>query len=331
MSVSSDPIPLPRHGGDIAFATRIYGTPPGGWLDLSTGINPNPYPVPALPAEAFHRLPDSEALIRLIAAARTAYRVPSGVDLIAVPGSEIAIRLLARIISQGRVCIVSPTYGSHADAWRRQATEIASVAALPADTAVAVVVNPNNPDGRVTPPDVLADLAARLSFLVVDEAFADLTPDTSIIPAMAGTNAIVLRSLGKFYGLPGLRLGFVAATPVTAAWLGGLLGDWPVSGPALTIGEAALSDDAWRDATRARLMRDAAALRTLLARHNLAVVGGTDLFVLVETADAHALHRALAERGIWTRAFRAHPRWLRFGLPGDDGMDRLTAALSALR
>ncbi|HVY20100.1 MAG TPA: threonine-phosphate decarboxylase [Bauldia sp.] len=313
---------LPRHGGDLAFATRVYGTPPGGWLDLSTGINPNPYPVPPISPEALHRLPDPDALGTLIATARRAYQVPPEVELIAVPGTEAAIRLLPLLAPSGKVAIFGPTYGTYVRVWPD--AEIVSAAA--GDAAVAVVVNPNNPDGRV----VRAEALPTTSFLVVDETFADTAPELSAIPSMLGTGRIVLRSLGKFYGLAGVRLGFVAAAPPVAQRLRQLLGDWPVSGPAIAIGSAALADDAWRDAMRAQLKAEADALRAVLRSNGLGIAGGTDLFVLVETANANALHRALAERGVWTRAFADHPRWLRFGLPGAANMGRLAAALTAL-
>ncbi len=294
-----------------------------GWLDLSTGINPNAYPAPSIPQEALQRLPDREALLTLLAVARRAYRVPDGVDLIAVPGTEAAIRLLPTIGLPGKVAVLSPTYGTYAAVW----PEAAHVRVLPTDAAVAVIVNPNNPDGRITPPQDLP----RAPFLIVDEAFADAAPEASVIPTMRGMKAIVLRSLGKFYGLAGLRLGFVAAPQVVAERISAGFGDWPVSGPAIVVGTAALADDAWRTAMRAQLKQEAAALRTLLAAHDLNVVGGTDLFVLIETDDAPALHRALATQGVWTRAFADNPRWLRLGLPGAAQMERLAAALSAVR
>ncbi len=174
-------IPLPRHGGDLNFANRIYGAPEAGWLDLSTGINPNPYPAPAVAAEAMQRLPDREALAVLLDAARRAYRVPDGVDLIAVPGTEIAIRLLPLLFaSSGDAAIVAPTYGSHLDVWR-DARRVTSVAALPPGIGTAIVVNPNNPDGRITPPAEFP----QSTFLIIDEAFADVTPDASFIPSCA--------------------------------------------------------------------------------------------------------------------------------------------------
>jgi cobalamin biosynthetic protein CobC len=194
---------------------------------------------------------------------------------------------------------------------------------------VAILANPNNPDGRVLSPATLTALARRVAWLIVDEAFADVAPETSLVPSLPN-NALVLRSLGKFYGLAGVRLGFVIGAGVVVEQVRAALGAWAVSGPALAVGAAALGDADWRQATRARLKHQADALRSLLGARGLHIVGGTDLFVLVETEDARALHGALARRGIWTRAFAEQPSWLRVGLPGS-GLPRLEKALRDLR
>ena len=321
---------LPVHGGDLALATATYGAPDGGWLDLSTGINPTPYPVPPglLSSETFHRLPDPAALARLEATARAAYDVPAGTFLTAVPGSEMAIHLLPGLAPpDARAFILSPTYGGHTAAWR-PATHVIEIDSIP-DGAIAILANPNNPDGRILPSDALAAMARRVAWLIVDEAFAEVAPGASLVPALP-ENTLVLRSIGKFYGLAGVRLGFAIGSAHDTARIARALGDWPVSGPAIAAGTAALGDIAWRDSMRARLREQAAALRGLLVAHGLNIVGGTDLFVLVETDDAYALHRALARHGIWTRAFAENPRWLRIGLPGV-GFARLDEALRALR
>jgi cobalamin biosynthetic protein CobC len=326
MSDKTPQPPLPLHGGDLSFATSVYGMPRDGWLDLSTGINPHPYPAPLIPPEWLHRLPDNEALLGLLAAARKAYRVPDAVDLIAVPGTEAAIRQLPGIMPPGEVAIVGPTYGTYATVWP-VAVGIDTIAEAPADAATIVAVSPNNPDGRIVAKDALP----RGPFLVIDEAFADLTPDASVIPTLGGRNALVLRSLGKFYGLAGLRLGFVAAAQEVCAAIAAKFGAWPVSGPAIAIGTAALADTAWRERMRAQLATEAAELRGTLATHELKVTGGTDLFVLADADDAHSLHGRLARHGVWTRAFAEQPRWLRFGLPGASNLARLAEALSAAR
>ena len=325
----------PSHGGDLAFATLHYGAPAEGWLDLSTGINPRPYPAPSIDAATLARLPARDGLTRLTDAARTAYGVAHGADLIATPGSEIALRLLPLLGPAGRVAVLTPTYESHADAWLaagRAVEEISTLEQLPADAAILVLASPNNPDGRTTDPKTLTKLAQRLAarggLVVVDEAFADLVPELSLLPHLGELPAVVLRSFGKFFGLAGLRLGFVAGPQPLLGRLAGLLGDWPVSNAALVIGASALGDGAWQAATRRRLGEMAASLRGLLASHGLRLVGGTSLFVLAETGDAAAIHHELAKRGVWTRAFARHPQWLRFGLPPDrNALARLDEAL----
>ena len=265
---------LPRHGGDLAFARSRYGDPPDGWLDLSTGINPVGYRTAAIAADTLARLPDRGALERLLETARSAYSVASGASLLAAPGSEMVIRLLPLILPEGRVAILSPTYGSHAEAWRdacRSPAEIGDLADLSGDAAVVIVANPNNPDGRITEPEDLIRLAQRLAkragLLIVDEAFADVVPSKSLAPHLDKAPAVVLRSFGKFFGLAGLRLGFVAGPAHLLARLERLLGDWPVSTAAIAIGEAALADRAWQEETRDRLSRDAGELLACLGRH----------------------------------------------------------------
>jgi cobalamin biosynthetic protein CobC len=321
---------LTAHGGRIDAAARLYPAAPQPWIDLSTGINPQPYPVPPLDPALWQRLPLASDLDRLVAAAAGYYGQPEGLDLLPVPGSESAIRLLPRLVRAHRVGILGPTYSSHAAAWSATGSRIAELDALPdpaADLDGVVVVNPNNPDGRRIPAAELAEWAAAWTaaghWLVVDEAFADVDPEVSLLalPALP-PRIVVLRSLGKFFGLAGLRLGFLACSErVTARWQP-LAGDWPVSGPAAAIGTAALGDAAWIAGTRRRLAADRQRLDAVLAEAGLAVVGGTDLFALAEAPERPAGDAGLvdhfARRGILVRGFAATPRRVRFGLPGDE-------------
>ena len=315
----------PLHGGDLTFARQLYGEPAGGWLDLSTGINPRPYPLPPFDPALLSRLPDRTALADLVATARRLYGAPDNVAMTAVPGTEVALRLLPSALPQGAVAIVSPTYPSHADAWRRgshMVVEVADADAIPADARFVVVTNPNNPDGRTHEPDQLAGLARQLAerggVLVVDEAFGDVEPRASLMPFLDRAPAVVLRSFGKFFGLPGLRLGFFAGPPPIVDRITQLFGDWPVSSHAIAAARIALADIPWRDQTRERLQQDTKALRALLARHSLRIVGGTNLFTLVGHTDAGLIHQALARHGIWTRVFPYRRDWLRVGLPAID-------------
>jgi cobalamin biosynthetic protein CobC len=324
------------HGGNLAFARARYGTPPAGWLDLSTGINPTPYPAEPIDPAGLAALPDSDALEALIATAREAYRVPPEANLVAVPGSEIAIRLLPFVLPDAQVAIFEPTYGSYRDAWvasQRAVATIETLEQVPPGGVNVVIANPNNPDGRTLPRTDVARFAAKLAdnggMLVVDEAFADLHPDVSLMPRLDHAPAVVLRSFGKFFGMAGLRLGFVAGPSAVVARLGHLLGAWPLSNAAIAIGRTALSDRAWQRAARTRLAATAGRLRLLLEQHGLGITGGTDLFVLVEHASAARLHAHLAQAGIWTRVFPYRRDWLRFGLPsGEAAFARLESALT---
>ena len=328
------------HGGRIDAAALLYPSAPQPWIDLSTGINPVPWPVPQMPLVLYQRLPLAGDIARMTEAAVDGYGLPANAAMVPVPGSEIAIRLLPRMLGAGRVGILAPTYGSHAAAWRDAGAEVQELAALPDpdihDLETLIVVNPNNPDGRVV---ARADLAAFAQSwtatgrrLIVDEAFADVRSEVSLLamPELP-VGTVVLRSLGKFFGLAGLRVGFVVVTePDASAWRR-LLGDWPVSGPACEIAALALRDAAWIAATRARLAADRRRLDGIIGRAGLKLLGGTDLFGLFEGADGTDLLDHFARAGILIRSFAAAPRRYRFGLPADEAAwRRLEAACGTL-
>ena len=312
------------HGGDLGDVRRRHPNAPQPWIDLSTGINPLPYPVADLPADSWSRLPSHTAEQTLIAAAAQRYRCQPG-QLIAAPGTQALIQILPRLVPRSRVAIVGPTYAEHELNWRRHGHDVRVVADL--ETAdVVVVVNPDNPTGRLLPPQALRAVTARL--LVVDEAFIDLLPHEASLAGHLPDNAIVLRSFGKTYGLAGLRLGFAIAPTPLAARLRDELGPWAVSGPALAIGAAALTDDAWLRDTAARLAGDARKLDSLLVSAGFTVLGGTPLFRLASHPEAQEKVGDLARHGLHVRAFADRPTCVRFGLPhGDEEFRRLSAAL----
>jgi cobalamin biosynthesis protein CobC len=298
------------------------------WIDLSTGINRAPYPLPSLPQDAWTALPTAKATSRLVEAASAAYR--SQAPMLAVAGAQAAIQLIPRLSAPARVRILSPTYNEHDAAFRNAGWQVEEVTTLSAlDGAdLVVVVNPNNPDGRSHAREDLLRLSTRVGRLVIDESFADTRPDLSLAPAAAQERLIVLRSFGKFYGLAGVRLGFILGSDADIAKLSEIAGPWPVSGPAIAIGTAALSDVAWTETTAARLRNDAARLDVLAQAAGWKCVGGTDLFRLYDTPDAWAAQEKLARHQIWTRMFPYSDRWLRLGLPGQPAeWDRLAAAM----
>jgi len=312
------------HGGDLSAVRRRHPGAPQPWIDLSTGINPLPYPVADLPADAWSRLPSHDAAQALIAAAARRYRCAPD-QLVAAPGTQALIQILPRLVARSRVAIVGPTYAEHELSWRRHGHDVTVVADLEA-ADVVVAVNPDNPTGRLMSTQALRGIAARL--LVVDEAFIDLLPTEASLAGDLPDNAIVLRSFGKTYGLAGVRLGFAIAPAPLAQRLREDLGPWAVSGPALSIGATALADDAWLHETATRLAGDVRKLDALLASAGFAILGGTPLFRLASHPEAREKVEDLARQGIHVRAFADRPTCLRFGLPGgDEEFRRLSAAL----
>lgn len=326
---------MPYHGGDLDWAERRFGRPAAGWVDLSTGINPWSYPLPSIPAEAWTRLPGATSLERLLAIAAERYGAPGPETVAAAPGTQSLIRLLPKLRTADRVAVVGPTYGEHAASWRdagHRLIECADPEEAAGQADIVVVTNPNNPDGRRFDPEVLGRIADRLAardgLLIADEAFADLAPELSLAETAARPGRLVLRSFGKFYGLAGLRLGFAIAGPVLTGRIRIALGAWPVSGPALAIGAAALADQAWNDTTRRHVAGACKALQQQLQNAGIEIVGGTDLFVLARHKDAGALFERLGRAGIFVRHFPERPDCLRFGLPPHSQAEaRLTAAL----
>jgi cobalamin biosynthesis protein CobC len=325
------------HGGNLDAARRRFPGAPEPFIDLSTGINPYPYPLPRLAANMFARLPAAEDARALARAAARAYGARSETHVVAVPGTQIALPVVARLVPPGRAAVLHPGYAEHARAAALAGHRVRAIGDLgdAGDATLVIVANPNNPDGRrFARHDFLAlaaDLGRRGGLLVIDEAFMDVAPPGSSLAAdVAGGPVIVLRSFGKFFGLAGIRLGFALAAPPLAGRIAAALGPWAVSGPALAVGEQALADSAWIERTRLRLDTSAHRLDTMLTDLALPIVGGTSLFRLVQTPAAHALFQHLGEAGIWVRAFAEHPKWLRFGLPGGEAAwARLKAALVA--
>jgi cobalamin biosynthetic protein CobC len=319
------------HGGDLGEIQKRFPGAPAPWLDLSTGINPVPYPIGTLPADAWARLPsraDEEAL--RIAAARR-FGVKDLETIVAAPGTQALIQLLPRVFPKMRVAVVGPTYEEHEVSWRQQGHEVEIVETFEAacddrSYGVIVVVNPDNPTGRLVPQDVLR---AAKATLVIDEAFADFLPASASITGDLPQNAIVLRSFGKAYGLAGVRLGFAIAHHLTIDVLRRELGPWAVSGPALAIGRTALADSVWLESAASRLARDSEHLDRLLTAAGFTVLGGTPLFRLARHEDAPGMVQQFGRHGIHVRSFFLQRDQLRFGLPGsDEAFQRLGRALT---
>lgn len=317
------------HGGNIDDAIAAHGGDAARWIDLSTGINRQPYPIPPIEAGAWTDLPTSAARARLCAVAARAYDTTAAI--MPVAGAQAAIQLIPRLTLPGKARVLAPTYNEHAAALRLMGWDVAEVDHLGdlAGADLAVIVNPNNPDGRSFASRDLLDVADRVTKLVVDESFAEPEPDLSLASHAARGGLLVLRSFGKFYGLAGLRLGFVIGAADDLAALDAMAGPWSVSGVALAIGQTALADDAWRSQTIARLDSETLRLDQITGGAGWTLVGGTALFRTYLTADAVEARNSLARHHIWSRIFPYSKTWVRLGLPGNDAeWQRLEAALS---
>jgi len=326
---------MPEHGGRLRAAARHYGIAPERWLDLSTGISPQPWPLPPLSASSWQRLPEDDD--GLAAAAGRYYGAP---QVLPVAGSQAAIQALPLLRARSRVGVLSPGYAEHAHRWRQAGHEVSMLAAAQCEARlstldVLVLCNPNNPTGeRFTRERLLhwhAQLAAHGGWLVIDEAYLDAEPDDSLAADSALAGLIVLRSLGKFFGLAGARVGFVCAAAPLLQRLDAQLGPWAIAGPARELAQQALEDRAWQARMRVALPQQGERLAQLLRAHGLAPQGGCALFQWVCTPRAATLLEELARQGVLVRRFEA-PASLRFGLPGSEAdWARLDAALASGR
>jgi len=316
------------HGGNLDQAMARYGA--GDWVDLSTGINRRPWPVPELSAAAWRNLPTKAAQMAVVAQAATSWGAAKGVAGVALAGAQAAIQLVPRLRPKGRAAVLGPTYNEHAACLKAEGWQVDTVSDLAslAGADLAIVVNPNNPDGRHFTPDTLLALMGQVGLLVVDESFGDVTPDLSLLPQAGRAGLLVLRSFGKFYGLAGVRLGFAFGDTADIEALSRMSGPWPVSGPAIEIGALALADVAWAKAMRAQLATDAARADALAQGAGWRLAGGSELFRLYDTGNAKAAQDRLARGQIWSRIFPWSDSLLRLGLPGPEPeWQRLQAAL----
>lgn len=323
-----------EHGGRLRAAAQRYGIPLNDWLDLSTGIAPEPWPVPPLPIDAWARLPEDDDGL-----AQAACACYGAICALPVAGSQAAIQALPSLFAPSRIGLLDPCYAEHAQAWQRGDHRLVRLAAEAIEAQLdgldaLVLANPNNPTGQLFEPGQLLDWHARLArrggCLLVDEAFMDCTPEYSLAAHSHRPGLIVLRSFGKFFGLAGIRLGFVLAEAALLERLHERLGPWTVSGPARVLGRQALGtvSGTAREQRAGRLQAAGRRLAELLHMQGLSPAGGTALFQWVRTPEAERLHDFLARRGILVRRFTA-PASLRFGLPADEtGWQRLARALA---
>lgn len=322
------------HGGALDAIIAKYGGTRDVWLDLSTGINPNPYQVPQLAPEVWQQLPDKDALNKLLDAAKAYYQVPDEMEIVAAPGTQAIIELLPYILPAKQVGILSPTYGEHANSWMKADTSVTAIPNLSSNSLLElldtmVVVNPNNPTGEFHSTDTLMALSQTVEKLIVDEAFCDFFPEKSFVPYMP-ENAIILKSFGKFFGLAGLRLGFAICSKDIAEKIASRLGPWAIAGPALEIGAKALADNQWIENAKVDLLQASGNLMDLLSQSGFEIEGFNPLFIYAKHADAQNIFERLAGAHILVRNFPERQNCLRFGLcKSEIELARLKEALKA--
>ncbi|MCP1726835.1 cobalamin biosynthetic protein CobC [Natronospira proteinivora] len=323
-----------EHGGRIKAAARAIGIPEDQWLDLSTGISPWSWPPPPIPDSVWRRLPEDDD--GLEDQARHCLGVPDAAGLQALAGSQQAIMRLPELRPFSRVGVPMPGYREHAHCWQQAGHQVVDLSreevpqALP-ELDVLVWIHPNNPSGEIVPVETLLawweQLQVRGGWLIVDEAFVEASDAESLISQTGREGLIVLRSVGKFFGLAGLRGGFMAGPPSLCQALAQAIGPWAVSGPARWLMRQALTDKTWQVMQKKRLQDESRALVSLLMEKGFHPVGGTALFQTVRHDDPRHVEAALRQQGVLVRAFDEAP-WLRFGLPG--GEARMLRAARAL-
>ncbi len=326
-----------QHGGNLSFIAKNFPEAPKPYIDLSTGINPYYYHITDAP-ELVKRLPDSTEMEEALNTAANYYGT-SAKNINIASGMQPLMFAIASLRRQemgaANVNILGPTYSEYEKIWKSAGHNVTTVDTidklLKAD--VIIICNPNNPDGRIIKPEILVQLADMLvrkdGWLIVDESFADLTPEISVASLVAAKkNLIVMRSCGKFFGLAGLRVSSVLAPEKISNWLRVVTGNWPISTPACHLLPVIFGDQEWAEQTRGRLANEAELWREVLAKH-FTIAGHTTLFTLVESNIAKSWHDKLAKRGILVRRFEHNPRWLRFGLPNVKEIGRIKAALKA--
>ena len=327
-----------NHGGKLMEAASRYSIPVSDWLDLSTGVNPKCYPIPDIPVSAWNRLPEDEDGLKEVAAQY--YQCSS---ILPVAGSQAAIQTLPIIRRQlfpdSKTALIPKVgYKEHDYAWKQQGYEILTYQDEPSEhqlalTDVLVVINPNNPTGHLVSSNTLlqwhSQLAKKGSWLVVDEAFMDSHPEYSVSTNATASNLIVLRSVGKFYGLAGIRMGFVLACGNILTAMKEQLGPWTVSGPSREICKAALLDVKWQESNRDYVLQSGKKLNQLLNSF-FSEVSSIPLFTTIKTANAITIHQELCQQGIFTRLLD-EKNGLRFGLPqSEHDFERLKQALITL-
>ena len=300
------------HGGGIDAAIAQYGGTRNTWVDLSTGINPVPYPLPDFAKFHWTQLPDQAAFDAFEIVARKFWNIPENAAIIPASGASAIIAMLPSILEGSSAVIPEPTYNEHRAAYLAHGWQISKTG------DVKTIVHPNNPDGHLYAQE---DLTAQTC--VIDESFCDICPEFSMASHATDRGHIVIKSFGKFWGLAGMRLGAAIVPERMASTIRERIGPWAVSGPALHTGTLALQDNQWINETRKRLKADAKKLDDIMFEKGVKSIGGTSLFRLYHVQSARACYERFAENQILTRVFPYSEHFLRLGIPAPDQWQRV--------
>jgi cobalamin biosynthetic protein CobC len=310
-----------KHGGNLRQAADLYNIPLKNWMDLSTGINPRPWQPPEIPASVWQRLPEADDDLLLVA-----QHYYGCENLLPIAGSQVAIQSLPYCRKRSRIGIVSPCYAEHTYWWQQAGHSVVTIRPDEIDLFirgldVLLLINPNNPDTTQYSIDDLLRWHQQLikdnGWLIVDEAFIDSTPQQSLLSQnkIMPKGLIVLRSIGKFFGLAGIRLGFIAAEPILLEQIAQQQGPWSVSHPARWLGTLALADQQWQQQTRDFLAEQSKNLQQILSQ-SFQNIYKTNYFCYIQHPDAKQIKHKLAQQGIWIRYFDK-PSAIRLGLPAN--------------
>ena len=322
-----------KHGGRLLSAVNKYSIKKSDWLDLSTGINPCGWPVPEMPANVFQRLPETNDGLELAAA-----EYYQNTSLLPIAGSQAAIQLLPELRDKIRVLLPRLGYREHEYHWRQQGHDIrlyktADLKKELQDTDVLVVINPNNPTGECIGTEQLLEwhqqLVSKGGWLIVDEAFMDARCENSLVSYGGCKGLIILRSVGKFFGLAGIRSGFVFAEDRLLSQMEEALGTWSVSSVARYITKLALSDKRWQEQTKIRLRSESEKLQVCLQASFRQQPEGCDLFQTLMLPQASDVYKQLAQQGVLVRLLD-NEQGLRFGLPLPSQWPKLEQVLSGM-
>ena len=350
----------PIHGGGVDRAMCELGLTREQICDFSASINPLGVPAEVLLAlqEALARINDYPELAAASLCRDLAdyYRLPPE-NLLPGSGSTELIYLLPRVLRPRRALLIQPCFSEYAPALQQVGCRIDHLCLQPednfefsvervlaarrADTDLLLLANPGNPSGIGIPTQNLLELADQLGScrLLVDEAFVDFCPGRSVLNRVAAyPNLLVLRSLTKFYAIPGLRAGYLAGPATDVARLAAEREPWTLSNLAIAAAKACLTADEFRHRTLHLIPQLRSDLLRQLELLGFRVFPGEANYLLCRLPEnlppATEIAKRLRPQGLLVRScidFTAlDERYLRLAVLGGEQNRRLLQALREL-